>query len=123
MTINAAIKLTEEDVLDIISSAICGGIGYWCCINNGTIEWDMIRAEQPDATIDEKLYYILAKGQSIVLINTETDEEYILTHGKLKKGIRLAIDKDYWSGDMDDVDAEIADIIFQCALFEDIMFS
>lgn len=38
-TTNANIKVTEEDISDILCSAIEGGIGYWACLDNTTEEF------------------------------------------------------------------------------------
>jgi hypothetical protein len=40
----------------------------------------------------------------------------------LLKGIKLTIENGYWSGDMDDIDGQVGDIIFQYALFDEIVF-
>ena len=116
------IKITEEDLIDVINAAIEGGIGYWCCIGNDTEEWDKIREEYPDACIDERIYRILEKGESVLLIDEEADEIHQLTMDKLLKGIQMALDNNMWNGDTYDADAIVGDSIFQYALFEDIIY-
>ena len=115
-------ELEEQDIIDLIDMAIEGGIGYWCCLGNDTPEWDAIREEYPDACIDERLYRILEKGGSVILIDEEEDEKHELTMQDLLNGIQNAIIKGYWDGDIDSADAESGDAVFQCAIFGDLIY-
>ena len=61
--------------------------------------------------------------------NGKDKERYVLTREKLLKGIRRVIeargvDSFYFNGEMDccNVDAEVADIMVQYALFGDIIY-
>lgn len=116
-------KFTDQDLIDIISSAVYD-IGYWGCIDNDTNEWWDARAELPkDSTFEDLMYYILKKGDKIIIIDAEDDEEsWDLTLNKLLNGIKLAIEKKYWNGDIDTIDGEVGDIVFQCALFNEIVY-
>lgn len=117
------IEIPEEDFIDLIDTAIEGGSGYWCCIGNDTPEWDVVREEYPDACIDEQMYRILAKGESVILIDEEDDyRQYELTMDKLLKGIQKTIDNDYWDGDIYEADGTVGDCIFQCALFDELVY-
>ncbi len=116
------IEISEEDLIDLISCAIEGGIGYWCCIGNDTEEWDRVETEYPDACIDELMYRILEKEEFIVLIDKESDETYQLTMDKLIKGIQMALNCDIWDGDIDVADAIVGDCIFQYALFDELIY-
>ena len=114
---------SDEDMVNIISSAVCD-IGYWSVIDNGTKEWDNARSETPeDFTFEDLMYHILKKGERITIWDAEDDEEsWELTLDKLLNGIKLAIQNKYWDGDIDTIDGEIGDIIFQYALFDEIVF-
>ena len=116
-------KFNDEAMIDIISSTVYD-IGYWACINNDTNEWWDARAELPkDSTFEDLMYHILKKGESILIMDAEDDEEeWDLTLDKLLNGIKLAIEQKYWNGDIDEIDGEIGDIIFQMALFGEIVF-
>ena len=116
------IKISEEDLIDLIDAAIEGGIGYWCCIGNDTAEWDRVETEYPDACIDELMYRILEKEESVVLIDKESNEEYQLTMEKFLKGIQMTLDHNMWDGDMDTADAIAGDCIFQYALFDELVY-
>jgi hypothetical protein len=45
-----------------------------------------------------------------------------LTLDKLLNGIKLTIENHYWDGDMYSIDGEVGDIIFQYALFNEIVY-
>ena len=116
-------NFSDEDMVDIISSATYD-INYWCGIDNDTNEWWAARNELPkDTTFDDLMYHILKKGEKILMYDAEDDAEvWYLTLDKLLNGIKLAIQNGYWTGRMDDIDGEVGDIIFQYALFEEIVY-
>ena len=122
-SITPEFKFSDEDMIDIISSAVYD-IGYWGCINNDTNEWWDARAELPkDSTFEDLMYHILKKGESILIMDAEDDEEeWDLTLDKLLNGIKLAIEQKYWNGDIDEIDGEVGDIIFQMSLFGEIVY-
>ena len=122
-TFTKSFQFNENDIVDIISSAVYD-IGYWACIDNSNDVWVNTSQSMPeDATFEDVFYQILADGNSVHLIDVEgTDGEWELTLDKLLKGIQMAIDDDNWSGDMDDIDGLVGDIVFQLALFEDIVY-
>ena len=115
-------QFSDEDMVDIISSAVYD-IGYWGGINNDTEEWDDARKEIPDGTFEDRIYYLLEHGHEIEMFDTEDpDAVWHLTLEKLIDGIRLAIQNGYWTGNMDDIDGEVGDIVFQYALFNEIVY-
>lgn len=115
----------DDDMIDIISSASYD-ISYWGIVNNDTNEWWEARYEMPKgSTYEDLLYHILKKGGRISIDDVEGEdfEDYwILTLDMLLKGIKLTIENGYWSGKMDDIDGLVGDIIFQYALFDEIVY-
>lgn len=122
-TVQPTFNYSDEDLLDIISSAVYD-IGYWSVIDNDSNEWWDARSEMPkDSTFEDLMYHILKKGERIIIIDAEDDDEWWhLTLDGLLDGIKLAIQNKYWDGDIDTIDGEIGDIIFQYALFNEIVF-
>jgi hypothetical protein len=121
-SVSPTFKFSDEDMVDIISSAVYD-IGYWTVINNDTPEWKGVREELPDETFEDRMYYILKQGKSIEMFDVEdADELWHLTLDKLLNGIKLTIENKYWDGGIDTIDGEVGDIIFQYALFEEIVF-
>ena len=57
------------------------------------------------------------------MYDAEDDSEvWQLTLDKLNKGIQMALDYNRWNGDMDSIDGEVGDVIFQFALFGEIVY-
>lgn len=122
-SVTPTFKFDDEAMIDILSSSVYD-IGYWACINNDTNEWWDARSELPKgSTFEDLMYHILKKGESILIMDAEDDEEeWDLTLDKLLNGIKLAIEQKYWDGDIDTIDGEVGDIIFQMALFNEIVY-
>lgn len=123
-TFTKTITFSDSDLIDIISSAVYD-IGYWSCIDNDTEAWYEARKEVAgvDYTFEDIFFHILKSGKTVKLVDVEDDEEvWELTLAKLLRGIQMAMDNGDWDGDVDELDGSIGDIIFQYALFDDIVF-
>lgn len=122
-SVTPTFTFSDEDMIDIISSAVYD-INYWACINNDTNEWWDARSEMPKGyTFEDLMYHILKAGNRVLMFDAEDEDEvWYLTLDKLLKGIKLTIENGHWSGDMDDIDGQVGDIIFQYALFDEIVY-
>lgn len=122
-SVTPTFKFSDDDMIDIISSAVYD-IGYWGCIDNDRNEWWDARSELPKgSTFEDLMYHILNKGENVIIFDAEDeDESWDLTLDKLLNGIKLTIENKYWDGDIDTIDGEVGDIIFQYALFGEITF-
>ena len=122
-SVTAVFEFNDDAMIDIISSATYD-IGYWGGVDNDTDEWENARAElSEDATFEDLMYHILKKGDKVRMFDVEeTDGPWELTFDKLLNGIKLTIENGYWTGSLDDIDGEVGDIIFQYALFSDIVY-
>ena len=118
--ISKRIKVTEENIDDIMCSALEGGINYWCC-----------KAEVIGSYLGEWAHEQIARGGSLNLYDAEEDEVYELTLEKFLNGIQLAVEGNYYEEyewvlsdglDVCQVDADVADCIIQLALFNEIVF-
>lgn len=116
LNINFNIEVTDEDIDDIMSSALDGGITYWCN-----------EAKVKGKRLGEYASEQISRGGTLLLHDAEEDEVYELTKENLLKGIKQAIEEGYftqyewWNStglDTGNVDAEVADIIVQLALFD-----
>ena len=114
---------SDEDIFDVICSAVYD-IGYWSIIDNDTDVWtETSDALDDDHTFEDVFLEVLKGGNVVQLIDVEDpDEVWDLTLDKLLNGIRLAIQNGYWNGKIDDIDGEVGDIVFQYALFNEIVF-
>ena len=113
----------DDAMVDIISAAVYD-IGYWSVIDNDTDIWNATSDSlDEDHTFEDVFYAILKNGQTVQLIDVEDcDEVWDLTLDKLLNGIKLSIQNGYWNGKIDDIDGEVGDIVFQYALFNEIVF-
>lgn len=122
-TITKTFTFYDEDILNVICSAVYD-IGYWSCIDNDTEVWHKTSdSMDDDHTFEDVFFEILKNGQAVELIDVEDAEEvWKLTLDKLINGMQLAVEHNYWDGDVDSLDGEVGDIIFQMALFSQIVF-
>ena len=113
------VKLTEEDIDDIMCAALEGGISYWCR-----------KAEVVDEYLGEYASEQISRGGILKLYDSEDDEVYELTLEKLLHGFELWVIGGYdtyeavCNGEVDtmEIDAEKADQIIQLALFDEIIY-
>ena len=118
--VDYVVKVTEQDIDDIVATALEGGINYWCC-----------KAEVVGDYLGEYASEQISRGGELKLYDAEGDDVYTLTQEKLLKGIKLAIENMYYheydwyaANELDccQIDAMVADAIIQCALFDDVIY-
>lgn len=115
-------EFTDEEMEDIVVTALEGGIGYWACLDNTTPEF---KDEPKDTPTAVWCWHLLKKGKGIRFIDAEDTEEgetWWLTLPMLLNGIKLSSEKGYWNGDIDTMDANDADIVFQLSMFGEIVY-
>ena len=138
------IKITKEDVVDILSSAM-DGIGYWGQIvpNNRQYEeakkWIRENSEQDyEICYEEVIAQILFDGKSVTVQDIEGDQESWLSLSNLSYGIRKAFQEGYysdynwlvpdgggsnkWHLETSQIDAEVADVIIQLSVLGAIVY-
>jgi hypothetical protein len=109
-------ELTEEDITDIVVTALEGGIGYWACLDNTGEEFENA---PEDEAVSETVARILLNNGSVFFEDEEA--RYELTLEKLLNGIEKYARMN--SGiDMDDLDADMADVIVQYAIFCEVIY-
>lgn len=114
-------EYTDEEMEDIVVTALEGGIGYWGCLDNTTPEF---KDEPKDTPTAVWCWHLLKEGEELRFLDAEDpdDAEYHLCLPCLLDGIRKAIVNGNWDGDMDTLDAFAADAIFQYAIFDDVIY-
>ena len=138
------IKITKEDVVDILSSAM-DGIGYWGRIVPNNEQYKEAKKwirenEEPDYEIcyEEVIAQMLFDGKSVAVRDIEDDKESWLSLSNLSYGIRKAFQEGYysdynwlvpdgsgsnkWHLEPDQIDAEVADVIIQLAVLGDVVY-
>lgn len=111
--------VTMQDVDDIMSTALGGGINYWCK-----------RAEVVGEYLGEYASDQISRGGTLILHDSEGEDKYELTLDKLLKGIQMYVAnpnapyKIVYNSELDtcQVDATVADMIIQFALFGVIVY-
>lgn len=122
-SITPEFKFSDDDLVDIISFAVYD-IGYWACIDNTTANWKRVsNSLSEDHTFEDVMFNLMKDGCGVDILDTEdTDGPWNLTLEKLLNGIKLSIQNGFWNGKLDDIDGEVGDIIFQYALFDEIVY-
>lgn len=138
------IKITKEDVVDILSSAL-DGIGYWGEIVPNNEQYKEAKKwirenEEPDYAIcyEEIVAQILFDGKSVTVRDIEDDKESWLSLSNLAMGIQTAFKEGYYSSyhwlvpdgdgfgewhlETSQIDAEVADIIIQLSVFGEVIY-
>lgn len=128
--VDLEINVTQEDIDDIMATALEGGINYWCR-----------KAEVIGEYLGEYASEQISRGGVLKLYDSEEDKTYELTRDKLLDGIKnycedTQIPYDIMYAGVDSVgcstgaygldccmvDASVADMIVQYALFEEVVY-
>lgn len=115
-----SVWLTEEEITDIIITALEGGIGYWACLDNTGDEFE--NAPKDEAVSETAARIILNNGTLVFEDADDYDSQarYELTLEKLLNGIEKYANENGF--DMDLLDADMADAIVQYAIFCEIVY-
>ena len=122
VSVNLQIVVTQEDIDDIMVTALEGGINYWCG-----------KAEVDGPYLGEYASEQISRGGTLILHDTEEGRMEQLTKEKLLQGIRLYAEQpkscDIFETvdhelhiDCCMVDAEVADSIIQYAVFSEVFY-
>lgn len=141
------IKITKEDVVDILSAAI-EGIGYWGEIIPNERQYEeakkwLLENAEPDYDNGEICYeevvaQILFDGKSVTVRDIEDDRESWLSLSNLAKGIQTAFREGYYSSynwlvpdgdgfgewylETSQIGSEVADVIIQLAVWGEVIY-
>jgi hypothetical protein len=117
-------SFTKNDLLNIMTTGLEGGIGYWACLNNDTPEFDQF--DKPNMILSERVAEILWRGGRVELFDTDYNyndaDKWELTLDKVVKGIIKFMETDSKTFELDDLDALDCDKIIQYALFGELVF-
>lgn len=122
--------VSGADVESIVVAAIEGGVSSWASLDNISSPWP---DKPPGLPASLYVTQLLVQGGIVKLIDVEDDIVFWeLTLMKLLKGISQYMHSFVPSGShsinsiesiLDDLDSVDADIIFQYAIFEDVIYS
>jgi hypothetical protein len=124
MKITIQQSFTKNDLLNIITTGLEGGISYWACLNNDTPEFD--KFDKSNMPLSEKVAEILWRGGSVELFDTDYNyddaDKWELTLDKVVNGIIKFMETDSKKFQLDDLDALDCDKIIQYGLFGELVF-
>jgi hypothetical protein len=124
MKITIQQSFTKNDLLNIITTGLEGGINYWACLNNDTPDFDEF--DKLNMILSDKVAEILWRGGSVELFDTDYNyndaDKWELTLDKVVKGIIKFMESDSKTFELDDLDALDCDKIIQYGLFGELVF-
>lgn len=114
-----SVMLSQEDVDDIMCTALEGGITYWC----GRVE---VLGERVREMASEEI----SRGGTLRLYDAESDDAWDLNIEKFCNGFRLWMENggDRYGAvnatrvDTSEIDGDMADMIIQYAIFGEVVF-
>lgn len=139
------VKITKEDVSDIICSAVNGGVGYWAAVSADDNDYSEAKkhlveqgTDLKDVCYEEVFAQILFDGKELEITDIEKDETYLLSLEKLFIGLRKAIEEGYyshynwlvpdgdgfgeWHLETSQIDSEVSDVIIQLAVLGEVTY-
>lgn len=111
------VNLSQQDIDDIMVTALEGGINYWCR-----------RAKVVGEYLGEATSDQISRGGSLILYDAESSDKWELTLKKFLNGVKLYFEQGCHvqvednAIDTGDIDANDADRIVQFALFGEVVF-
>lgn len=117
--VEITVRLTRQDIDDIMVAALEGGIDYWC-----------FKAEVVGEYLGECASEQISRGGMLKLYDIENGDKYWLDREKFLKGFRFWVENggDQYGAvqgsevDCCNIDAGCADEIVQYALFGEVVF-
>lgn len=114
LKVELEVELTQEDIDDIVGTAFDGGIGYWCW--KATVVGEYLGEYASDQ---------ISRGGSVLLKDDDGDHELNPENfaAAMKRVIaegRLTIEDGHI--DAGEVDADLADLIVQYAVFGELVY-
>jgi hypothetical protein len=120
------LKITQDNIKDIVITALEGGIRYWACLINEGKDFDNYYKEPKGQSLSEFVADLLLNNKSVWFYDTENNfnetEKWEMTLEKLLKGIAKHVELSKRLSVIEDLDGGSADNIFQYALFNDIVY-
>lgn len=115
------VSLSQENIDDIMVSALEGGINYWCC------KAEVVEEKRCGGWGHEQI----ARGGALILHDAESSDKWELNLEKFLNGVKLWLqngDDRYGAlqcdGTLDtgEIDADMADMIVQYSIFGEVVF-
>jgi len=127
VTITTTKEFSNEEINDLVSTALEGGINYWCrkaVATESKEDKKYVGVSDEDQSKIDFISDVISYGGSLTLYDAESSDKWVLNLEKLLKGIQKYCEHNNItpSNMMEDYDADTADIIVQYALFDEQVF-
>jgi hypothetical protein len=120
------LHIKDQDIKDIVITALEGGIGHWGCLINEGEDFDLFYKDQKGISTSEFVANLLLSGKSVYFYDSETNsnegEPWELRLNMILNGIEMYIEETKNINFIDNLDSLVADIIFQYAMFNEIIY-
>lgn len=120
------VKIFEQDVHDILCSALNGGIGYWSVLDNSS---DAFENAPSNETVEETAARLLLSGTSLVFNDFESECCYKMSLEDFVNGINEYLEAGHSEIvnneclDCCSIDSVAADSIIQYAIFGEVTYA
>ena len=123
LKVEFTVELTDSDIDEIMCTALEGGITSWC--DEAKVVGNYLGAYASDQ---------ISRGGYLLLNDYESEEQHLLTKEKFIEGFKKYLKAPHGSDILESVDkklrvdtcyvdADIADMIIQYAIFEELVYS
>ncbi len=112
------VELDDKDVVEIFTTAMEGGIGYWSIADE--YRWLYLYEDWENDIVkpldDDQVLVVLSDAEG------EDFENLELTPAKIKAGVKWMLNNGY-QYNIFDIDADAADVIVQAGLFGKVVYA
>lgn len=119
--ITRKVKVSDQDIDDIMACALEGGITYWCC------KCEVYGGKYLGEYASDQI----SRGGTLIFFDAESDDQWSMNKGDFINGLKQYLSESPDAGDilnpdgtldLCDADADVADCVVQYALFKEIVF-
>lgn len=123
-TIAVQLKVTEILVEAICITALEGGISYWAVLDSDEELYEQYKQRHPDAAYSQIMTRMLLDGKTFKIYDAEDWNELLgeFTLPKLLKGLQMYVTDTGEFKDLEYLDANACDSIFQYGLFGELVY-
>lgn len=119
-----SIDVSSETVYNLLSCAFEGGVGYWCRLDNYTLNDERVYGYEHLADPDGDACWVISEIDEWEADDSKWDT-HTVTYEKLLEGLHVMAAKYPWhfanifNGNMD---SETGDVFLQCSLLGEIVY-
>lgn len=119
--ITRKVKVSDQDIDDIMVCALEGGINYWCC------KCEVYGGKYLGEYASDQI----SRGGTLIFFDAESDNQWSMNKGDFINGLKQYLSESPDAGDilkpdgtldLFEVDGIVADSIVQYALFNEVVF-